>query len=125
MLHTGQIFVPDAINMQIDKMWPYNTNPIADKWGRTRNWADSLNIYQDAHGNGANPEFEILKVGSVIQQGLIGYITVGVDSNASYDINAPWKPVRLASCVTPFLAAILTPFNAQVPDSVAAKMKAQ
>ncbi|BGP36255.1 hypothetical protein JCM10449v2_000153 [Rhodotorula kratochvilovae] len=93
MLHTGQFFVPDSINMQVDKVWPYNTNPIAHKWGRTRNWADSLNIYQDAHGNGANPEFEILKVGSVLQQGLIGYITVGVDSNANFDINAPWKPI--------------------------------
>uniref|UniRef100_A0A0K3C7C1 BY PROTMAP: gi/342321440/gb/EGU13374.1/ ADP-ribose pyrophosphatase [Rhodotorula glutinis ATCC 204091] n=1 Tax=Rhodotorula toruloides TaxID=5286 RepID=A0A0K3C7C1_RHOTO len=92
MIHTGQFFVPDSLNMQIDKIWPYNTNPIADKWGRTRNWVDSLDIYHDAHGNGYNPEFEVLKVGSVIQQGLIGYITVGVDTNAEYDINAPWKP---------------------------------
>ncbi|GAA5981534.1 hypothetical protein JCM10908_004145 [Rhodotorula pacifica] len=93
MLHTGQLFVPDSINMQVDKMWPYNTNPIADKWGRTRNWVDSLGIYHDAHGNGYNPEFEILKVGAVLQQGLIGYITVGVDSKANYDVNAPWQPV--------------------------------
>jgi hypothetical protein len=46
------------------QVWPYNTNPIANKCGRTRNWADSLDIYHDAHGNGYNPEFEILKVGA-------------------------------------------------------------
>lgn len=45
-------------------MFPYNLNPIADKWGRTRNWADSLGIYHDAHGNGYNPEFELVKVGA-------------------------------------------------------------
>ncbi|BGP52777.1 hypothetical protein JCM8202_003856 [Rhodotorula sphaerocarpa] len=104
MLHTGQLFVPDSINMQVDKMWPYNLNPIADKWGRTRNWDDSLGIYQDAHGNGYNPEFELVKVGAVLQQGLIGYITVGVDSNANYDVNAPWQPV---------------------PENVAARLKTQ
>ncbi|POY71243.1 hypothetical protein BMF94_5555 [Rhodotorula taiwanensis] len=93
MLHTGQLFVPDSINMQVDKMFPYNLNPIADKWGRTRNWADSLGIYHDAHGNGYNPEFELVKVGAVLQQGLIGYITVGVDSKANFDVNAPWKPI--------------------------------
>ncbi|GAA5907215.1 hypothetical protein JCM5296_004987 [Sporobolomyces johnsonii] len=93
MIHTGQIFVPDSINMQIDKIWPYNTNPIANKWGRTRNWDDSLHIYQDSHENGHNPEFEILKLGGVVQQGLIGYITLGVDPNNHFDVNAPWRPV--------------------------------
>ncbi|GAA5986955.1 hypothetical protein JCM11641_002266 [Rhodosporidiobolus odoratus] len=93
LIHTGQIFVPDTLNMQIDKIFPYSTNPIADKWGRTRNWVDSLGIYQDAHENGHNPEFEVLKLGGVLQQGLIGYITVGVDPTAKYDPNAAWKAV--------------------------------
>ncbi|GAA5858366.1 hypothetical protein JCM8547_004666 [Rhodosporidiobolus lusitaniae] len=104
MIHTGQIFVPDSINMVVDKIWPYNTNPIADKWGRTRNWADSLGIYDDAHENGHNPEFEVLKLGGVLQQGLIGYITVGVDAKARYDPKAAWKAI---------------------PDKVAARMKAE
>lgn len=38
--------------MATAQMWPYNTNPIREKWGRTRNWADSLQIYQDSHKNG-------------------------------------------------------------------------
>ncbi|GAA5923558.1 intradiol ring-cleavage dioxygenase [Sporobolomyces koalae] len=93
LIHTGQIFVPDNVNAQVDKLHPYNMNPIADKWGRTRNWVDSLQIYQDSHANGHNPEFEVLKLGGVIQQGLIGYITLGVDPTVDHDINAPWSPI--------------------------------
>ncbi|GAA6018653.1 hypothetical protein JCM10207_008996 [Rhodosporidiobolus poonsookiae] len=104
LIHTGQIFVPDSLNEQIDKIWPYNTNPIANKWGRTRNWVDSLGIYQDAHENGHNPEFEVLKLGGVVQQGLIGYITIGVDPKAIKDPKAAWKPI---------------------PDSVAKRMAAE
>ena len=56
---------------------PYDTNPIKSKWGRTRNWADSLNIYAESHGGGYGPTFELVKLGGVIQQGLIGFITIG------------------------------------------------
>lgn len=42
----------DDINEAIDKIHPYTTNPIKDKWGRTRNWDDSLQIYQTSHENG-------------------------------------------------------------------------
>lgn len=132
-------------------MWPYNLNPIADKWGRTRNWDDSLGIYQDAHGNGYNPEFELVKVGagasifrcgrskretdlslllSVLQQGLIGYITVGVDSNANYDVNAVRPhllrggiPVRVMRLYTECLSFI-QPWQ-PVPENVAARLKTQ
>jgi hypothetical protein len=34
-----------------------------------------------------------LKLGGVIQQGLIGYITIGIDPTVEYDINAPWSPI--------------------------------
>lgn len=94
-VHTGQLFVEDSINEVIDKIHPYTTNPIKDKWGRTRNWADSLKIFPESHGNGYQPTFEIQKLGGVIQQGLIGYVTVGssfsfcADAKASAD-----KPSR-------------------------------
>ncbi|GAA5863529.1 hypothetical protein JCM8547_007276 [Rhodosporidiobolus lusitaniae] len=93
LIHTGQFFVPDRLNEQIDKIWPYNTNPIADKWGRTRNWDDSLSIYQTSHGNGYNPTFDIDFAGGVLQQGLTAYITVGVNSSASYQPTEAWSPI--------------------------------
>lgn len=84
IVHTGQFFVPDELNAVVDKVHPYTENPIRHKWGRTRNWADSLQIYQDSHANGYGPTFDVHKLGGVIQQGLIGYITVGVDMDADY-----------------------------------------
>ncbi|KAK4702705.1 hypothetical protein P7C70_g3517, partial [Phenoliferia sp. Uapishka_3] len=100
LIHTGQFFVPDDINVSIDKIHPYTENPIKNKWGRTRNWEDSLEIYQSSHAvrakfsspNGYGPTFDIEMVGGVIQQGLIGYITVGVDTTASYNPTEAWSP---------------------------------
>ncbi|KAI5477204.1 intradiol ring-cleavage dioxygenase, C-terminal domain containing protein [Pseudohyphozyma bogoriensis] len=92
LIHTGQFFINDEINEVIDKIHPYTTNPIADKWGRTRNWDDSLQIYQDSHANGYGPTFELEKLGGVFQQGFMAYITVGVDLEASYPRTEAWTP---------------------------------
>jgi protocatechuate 3,4-dioxygenase beta subunit len=85
--HTGQFFFDEDMNMVIDKMYPYVTNPIKDSRGRTRNWQDSLNIFHDSHGPEGkyNPIFKVHLVGGVLSQGLIGYITMGVNASASYD----------------------------------------
>ncbi|EDR10170.1 uncharacterized protein LACBIDRAFT_184112 [Laccaria bicolor S238N-H82] len=85
--HVGQFFFEDEINLVIDKMWPYVTNPIRETRGRTRNWRDSLNIFEDAHGPEGkyNPVFKLHFIGGVISQGLVGYITMGVNASSSYD----------------------------------------
>lgn len=107
LIHTGQLFVEDSINGVIDKVCcasaashrasltppavqlsPYDINPIKNKWGRTRNWDDSLQIYQESHANGYGPTFDIQKIGGVVQQGLIGYITIGVDLSNDFDRSA-------------------------------------
>lgn len=92
LIHTGQFFVDDHINEQIDKIQPYNENPLLEvgQPGRTRNWEDSLQIYQGSHANGYMPTFDIEFLGGVLQQGLIGYITMGVNLSASYE--AKWTP---------------------------------
>jgi len=86
LVHTGQFFFEDDINMQVDKMWPYMMNPIRDTVGRTRNWRDSLNIFEDSQGpeRQYNPVFKMHMLGSIISQGLIGYITMGVNASVSY-----------------------------------------
>ncbi|KAF8632667.1 hypothetical protein AX17_004799 [Amanita inopinata Kibby_2008] len=85
--HVGQFFFDDEINMHIDKMHPYADNPIRDTYGRTRNWRDSLNIFQDSHGPEGeyNPVFKLDFLGGVINQGLIGYITMGINASAIHD----------------------------------------
>jgi hypothetical protein len=89
--YTGQLFVEDELNLQVDKVWPYATNPIANSWGRTRNWRDSLNIFDDSHQNGNQPMFEILPLNGVMQEGMIGYMTLGVNRTHVMS-KAPWKP---------------------------------
>jgi hypothetical protein len=62
-------------------MWPYRNNPIRDTLGRTRNWDDSLNIFNDSHGPESeyDPIFKVEKLGAIIDQGLSAFITmVGV-----------------------------------------------
>lgn len=83
LVHTGQLFVEDKLNAAVDKLWPYNTNPIADLpgRGRTRNWADSLNIFEDTHREGYESIFETHLLGGVLQQGIIGYITMVSESS--------------------------------------------
>ncbi|KAH9476000.1 hypothetical protein JR316_0011567 [Psilocybe cubensis] len=87
LAHTGQWFFDEELNMVVDKMYPYITNPIKDIRGRTRNSQDSLNIFQDSHGPEGkyNPVFKTHLLGGVVSQGLIAYITMGVNASASYD----------------------------------------
>lgn len=62
--------------MAVDKLWPYNTNPIVDIRGRTRNWDDSLNIFEDSQIGGYKSTFETQLLGGVLQQGIVAYITM-------------------------------------------------
>jgi len=76
--HVGQFFFEDDMNAIVDKMWPYVTNPIKDIRGRTRNWRDSLNIFEDSHGPESkyNPVFKMHLLGGVVSQGVAGFITM-------------------------------------------------
>jgi protocatechuate 3,4-dioxygenase beta subunit len=57
LIHTGQFFVDDALNMEIDKLHPYTENHLAHMVGRgrTRNWEDSLQIFQNSFDDGYMP----------------------------------------------------------------------
>jgi len=85
--HVGQFFFDDELELQVDKMWPYSTNPIKDTVGRTRNWRDSLNVFEDSHGPEGmyNPIFDVELLGAVLNQGVRAYITMGVNASATYD----------------------------------------
>ncbi len=83
LVHNGQLFVPDDLNMAIDKLWPYNTNPAAEMYPRTRNWDDGLNIFWDSQKGGYHSTFDTHLLGGVLQQGVIGYITIVVNMSAS------------------------------------------
>ncbi|KIY72247.1 aromatic compound dioxygenase [Cylindrobasidium torrendii FP15055 ss-10] len=84
LMHVGQFFFDDEVNSVIDKMHPYTTNELKD---RTRNWRDSLNIFEDSHGPEGqyNPVFRLEFLGGVINQGLAGFITMGINGSANVD----------------------------------------
>ncbi|KAF9525712.1 Intradiol ring-cleavage dioxygenase [Crepidotus variabilis] len=85
LMHTGQFFFDDDINAHIDDIHPYTMNPIRNTHGRTRNWDDS-GVFQDSRGakKEYNPVFKVDLLGFIIPQGLIGYITMGVNASARY-----------------------------------------
>jgi len=60
------------------QMHPYTMNPIMNTRGRTRNWHDGLNIFADSQGPEGkyDPVFKMHLLGGIINQGLIGYITM-------------------------------------------------
>lgn len=80
--YIGQFFIDDEINMSVDKMWPYTQNPVAH---RTRNWRDSLKVFHESSATGFQPMLDIVKIGSVINQGLVGFITIGINLSHHYD----------------------------------------
>ncbi|KZP23421.1 aromatic compound dioxygenase [Athelia psychrophila] len=86
LAHTGQFFFDDDISETINKMWPYSTNPIRDTHGRVRNWNDGLNIFNDSQGPEGHydPIFRLEKLGAIIDQGLVGFITMGINASAAY-----------------------------------------
>ncbi|KXN81588.1 hypothetical protein AN958_04410 [Leucoagaricus sp. SymC.cos] len=85
VVHVGQFFFDDDINVEVDKMYPYTENPIAHTFGRTRNWRDAGNVFEDAWGPEGkyNPIFKMHLLGGIVNQGLIGYITMGVNASFS------------------------------------------
>jgi hypothetical protein len=100
LAHTGQLFVQDDINSAVDMMYPYVSHELDNLVeearayiapprlqvnnhlrtmpgrGRTRNWQDSLNIFEDSQIGGYQSMWDMHYMGSVISQGLQGFITV-------------------------------------------------
>ncbi len=91
LVHIGQLFIEDDLNIAIDKLWPYSTNPIAEIRGRTRNWVDSSNIFGNSQKGGYHSTFDAHLLGGVLQQGVIGYITMVVNMSAS--VSDRWQMV--------------------------------
>ncbi|EIN10567.1 aromatic compound dioxygenase [Punctularia strigosozonata HHB-11173 SS5] len=79
--HIGQLFFDDDLTDQVHKHWPYSLN----KRRRVRNSEDPLFEEENADGNNAIIEIDMLT--DNIADGLLGYITFGVNSSASYDIH--------------------------------------
>ncbi|KIM83257.1 hypothetical protein PILCRDRAFT_819495 [Piloderma croceum F 1598] len=96
VVHNGQFFFHEKWNDMIYAERPYTDN----KNRRTLNKDDHILSEENADGNNAFLELELL--GESLADGILGYITMGVNSSASYDIHNTnyLKPSALDTEVT-------------------------
>lgn len=78
--HIGQFFFDEAWNDKVFVLEPYTTNTN----NRTLNTQDSILSEETANGNNAFIDIELL--GDEIADGLLGYVTMGVNASASVAI---------------------------------------
>ncbi|ESK85679.1 extracellular dioxygenase [Moniliophthora roreri MCA 2997] len=81
LAHIGQLYFDDAFSDQVLALEPYTSNTN----NRTLNEDDGILQDQLEDDNNAFVAVELL--GETLADGVLGYITVGVDSTASYGIS--------------------------------------
>ncbi|KAL1742386.1 Intradiol ring-cleavage dioxygenase, partial [Schizophyllum fasciatum] len=81
LAHVGQFFMDEEWNDQIFALEPYTSNTN----NRTLNSEDS--ILTEQNSNGYNGFLALEKLGNDLSEGVLGYITIGIDSSASYSIS--------------------------------------
>ncbi|EEB96438.1 hypothetical protein MPER_04430, partial [Moniliophthora perniciosa FA553] len=81
LAHIGQLYLDDAFSDQVLALEPYTSNTNY----RTLNEDDGILQDQLEDDNNAFVAVELL--GETLADGVLGYITVGVDSTASYGIS--------------------------------------
>ena len=77
--HIGQLFFDEALINSVYALSPYAAHLAT--LNRTTNAEDSL--YATANGNGYSAVISVSNLGDAVADGLVGYITVGVNSSAA------------------------------------------
>ncbi|KAK7046131.1 hypothetical protein VNI00_007134 [Paramarasmius palmivorus] len=83
LVHTAQFFFDDSFSDKVLALEPYSLN----EQNRTLNEDDFILQELGTDGNSAFLDLELL--GESVADGVLGYITVVVDSSASYEIENP------------------------------------
>lgn len=77
--HIGQLFFNQTLLDEVALLEPY----VSNQQSQTENEDDS--IYQEENNNGYDALMKMEYLGSDISDGLLGYITIGVNTTANYD----------------------------------------
>lgn len=78
LVSTGQLFFDEALEEQIMALEPYVSHTEIN---RTANDVDSQGIYTAAQAGGFNPVVDIAPLDGVnVENGMVGYITMGIDT---------------------------------------------
>lgn len=88
MRHTGQLFYDDEINNQV------LAQPVYEDASRNRTYNSQDFLIQGANEGGYSAFVDIEFLGETLADGLLGYITIGIDTTASRNIstNNYWDP---------------------------------
>jgi protocatechuate 3,4-dioxygenase beta subunit len=78
--HIGQLFWDQDLISEVEATSPYNTNTISI----TTNAADRV-FATETENSTSDPVFNYVKLGDDISDGLLAYITIAVDTSATYD----------------------------------------
>ncbi|KAF2678779.1 aromatic compound dioxygenase, partial [Lentithecium fluviatile CBS 122367] len=78
--HVGQLFWDQDIIDAVEATYPYNTNNIT----QTPN-ADDRVFATESATDGSDPVFEYVYLGSDLSEGLFGWVTIAVNTSATYD----------------------------------------
>ena len=79
--HIGQIFLDQDLLDEVENTYPYTTNTQA--W--TKNNEDSI-LKQESQGEGVDPMVEYVLLGDKIEDGVFGWISIGIDPSAVYKV---------------------------------------
>lgn len=77
--HVGQLFFNESLINSVYELEPYNAH--LSTLNRTLDSEDSL--YTSSQANGYSSVISVQKLGASIADGLVGYITVGVNASAA------------------------------------------
>lgn len=84
----GQLYVNESISETIMALEPYVSHTEIN---RTTNDVDS--VYSEGFQNGYNPVIDIVAAdGEDITKGMIGYITIGIDTENSPSLSGSTQP---------------------------------
>ncbi|OHW97191.1 extracellular dioxygenase [Colletotrichum incanum] len=83
--HVGQIFFDSVLLNRVAEAYPYHTN---SQW-RIKNGEDAVFMQE---GDSSDPIVQYVMLGSGIEDGLMGWITIGIDPEVSVNIKgtASW-----------------------------------
>lgn len=90
--HIGQLFFDQDLISQVEATYPYNTSTVEI----TKN-ADDHVVQVETEDSDSDPFFEYALLGDTIEEGLFGWITLGINTTASHDSDASYAAFLTSS----------------------------
>ncbi|OJK03450.1 hypothetical protein ASPACDRAFT_49635 [Aspergillus aculeatus ATCC 16872] len=90
--HVGQLFFDQDLISQVEATYPYNTSTVAI----TEN-ADDHVVKVETEDSDSDPFFEYALLGDSIEDGILAWITLGINVTASHDSSATWAATLTSS----------------------------